>query len=374
MIQRFITACGTTGLLLCEIPAAAAQPSILTPARCSQPLRVSFFGDVYVGQGRYRDDLLSGTQNLLTWADANIVNLENVISFDTQRAYPDMPYALRGSSALPPLLSKMGIRWVTRANNHAMDFGEQGRTDTDKALQAADIQWTGTGKNLDEALEPLGIRLTREGKPLPTLGIVAFSTIFPKDSWAGNDKPGVPFASDTTVKTHIEKIRESYDFVIASFHWGHERTLTLRPYQPILAEFALKAGADAVVGHHAHVAQGIDLSQNRVIAYGLGNYVFTTATNRENLSLAMHIELCAGKPPAVAFTPLNSRGDVKHWNVTPHSLSSFRRAIQPLVDAKAISGDTAFYLPDVDATRPLKEWLKHEQTKNTTPPPARTGS
>lgn len=361
----------STALALMNTSVASANEislSPIPPGDCKQPLHLSFFGDTFTTPNRFRSDLLQPTRPLLDWADANIVNFEGAVTAHPKRAFPEMPFALRIAPELPPLLAANGIRHATRANNHAMDFGVQGLKDTDAALKAAGIASTGTGLTLEEALKPLTLS-TVPGAP--KVAILSFSAVYPAGAWATSSTPGTPFASDAVVEATIRKVRETHDFVVPVFHWGHERTFALRPYQPILARLSLKAGAAAVVGHHAHVAQGTELRDERWIAYGLGNYIFTTVTDHDDLSLAMHVEFCHNKNPKVAFTPLETRGLPSHWAVRPHGLESFRRTVRPLATSGAMIAETPIFIPELNTTRTLKEWMTGDSLDAKKPKPAR---
>ena len=97
---------------------------------------------------------------------------------------------------------------------------------------------------------------------------------FPEEFWAEENKPGTAFATEAVLEKAIREISQEVDQIIVSFHWGSELMSRPKEYQIQFAHKAIDLGADLVLGHHAHVLQGIELYKSRLILYGLGNFVF----------------------------------------------------------------------------------------------------
>ena len=72
-----------------------------------------------------------------------------------------------------------------------------------------------------------------------------------------------------------------YDLLVVSVHWGVERDLTPNPPEIKLAHKLVEAGADVVMGHHPHVVQKYEVYKGRPIFYSLGNFIFTSSSNKE---------------------------------------------------------------------------------------------
>ena len=83
--------------------------------------------------------------------------------------------------------------------------------------------------------------------------------------------------------TSIKEAKENSDFVVVYVHWGKERTHEPVDYQKNLAKIYIDAGADAVIGCHPHVMQGIEFYKGKTIAYSLGNYWFNSSKRESGL-------------------------------------------------------------------------------------------
>ena len=112
-----------------------------------------------------------------------------------------------------------------------------------------------------------------EGK---TLGFLGASRVIPEASWnASRYNSGVFTTYDASqLVEEIKKAKESCDFVAVLVHWGIERNTLPEDYQKTLARQYIDAGADAVIGSHPHVLQGIEYYQGKPIFYSLGNFIF----------------------------------------------------------------------------------------------------
>jgi poly-gamma-glutamate capsule biosynthesis protein CapA/YwtB (metallophosphatase superfamily) len=76
------------------------------------------------------------------------------------------------------------------------------------------------------------------------------------------------------MKEDIQRLRPEVDFIIFMPHWGIEYTAPPEPQQVELAHAAMDAGADLIIGDHAHWAKGIEIYQGKPIFYGTGNFLF----------------------------------------------------------------------------------------------------
>ncbi len=195
----------------------------------------------------------------------------------------EFPFTNRGTAAadkqftfrIPPekvsMLSEMGVDIVTMANNHILDFGPEGITDSLAALDGAGIFHVGAGENLEQAkkLEILEVK----GKKIGFLGT---SRVYMAASWAaGADHPGVFSTYDPALPlSEIRAAREKCDYLVVYVHWGIERNTVPEDYQRNMGRQYIDAGADLVVGSHPHVLQEIETYAGKPIAYSLGNFVF----------------------------------------------------------------------------------------------------
>jgi len=156
---------------------------------------------------------------------------------------------------------------LTIANNHIMDWGYEGIETTQNILRRKGILFTGAGKNLKEAKKPL--ILEKNGIKV---GILAYCK---KGIYsAGIRKPGSAQLKVDEVCSDIKKLKESVNHVVISVHWGIE--FCEYPYSKdiFIAHCFIDSGARIILGHHAHVIQGIEEYKDGLIFYGLGNFIY----------------------------------------------------------------------------------------------------
>ena len=195
----------------------------------------------------------------------------------------EFPFTDRGTKAadkqftfcLPPerihILKEMGVDIVTLANNHILDFGPEGITDSILALDEAGILHVGAGENLDEAKATETVELCGR-----TIGFLGVSRVYMSADWAaGSSHPGVFSTYDPTLALEeIRKAKEQVDYLVVYVHWGVERETSPKEYQRTMGRQYIDAGADLVIGSHPHVLQLMEYYNGKPIVYSLGNFVF----------------------------------------------------------------------------------------------------
>jgi calcineurin-like phosphoesterase len=208
----------------------------------------------------------AAVRQLLEDADITIANMEG--TFTERGTQASKFYTFR----TPPLhargLAEAGIDVVSLGNNHAMDFGAQGLQDTLDALDAAGVLHSGAGANIQAARAP--VFMERNGLRLAFLSYNGVS----EATFAGPNSYGVANAETAAIIQDVVGARASADVVIVSLHAGTEYVDTPTAQQGSLARAAIDAGAALVLGHHAHVLQGMQEYNDGLVAYGLGNFVF----------------------------------------------------------------------------------------------------
>jgi poly-gamma-glutamate synthesis protein (capsule biosynthesis protein) len=206
-------------------------------------------------------------RKLLEGADIAIANFEN----PAPNAYR---YHTRGTvfSADPRLIDGLrnaGIDYVGLANNHIRDAGGQGILDTIANLDKRGIDHSGAGRNLAAARKPA--ILDANGTKV---AILAYDTIA-KSYAASATRAGSAQLSASAVRTDVTAARKAgADLVIVFPHWGTEYDPTPFAGQQRLARACIDAGADMVIGNHAHWAGAVETYKGKPIWYALGNFVF----------------------------------------------------------------------------------------------------
>ncbi len=206
-------------------------------------------------------------RSLLSGADLAMANFENPA--------PDrFTYHTKGTvfSADPALIAGLahaGIDYVSLGNNHIRDASGNGISQTRKNLKKRGIAFSGAGKNITESRQPAVFEVGGT-----TVAVLAYDTIA-RYYAASATRAGSAQASGGVVKTDIAKARAAgADLVIVYPHWGTEYDATPFAGQRKLARAMIDAGADMVIGNHAHWAGAMEVYKGRPIWYALGNFVF----------------------------------------------------------------------------------------------------
>ena len=208
---------------------------------------------------------------LMRGEDLMWVNNEFVFS-DRGEPLAGKAYTFRAATANVRYLGDMGVDIVGLANNHTFDYGEEAFLDTLSSLENAGIPYVGAGRDFAAASAPVYLEV--DGF---TIAYVAASraeyTIYTPQ--AGEASPGILWCYDNAL--FLDAIREAAahaDYVVALPHWGVEHSTVLEAEQTDGAHAYIDAGADAVIGAHPHILQGLEFYNGKPIVYSLGNFWF----------------------------------------------------------------------------------------------------
>ncbi|MBI3395856.1 MAG: CapA family protein [Spirochaetia bacterium] len=212
---------------------------------------------------------------LLRRMDFRAINLESAVC-TTCTAMPGKYYVFNSGPKSLSSLRSMGIDMVFLGNNHSMDMGADGLAETLKNLKATGIGWAGAGPTESDAGAPFVVTLNGI-----TFSIFSFNEIQENGVTAGLQTPGT-ISTRWGFAQRIRAAHQKSDHVIVSLHWGVEYVTAPSQSQIDLAHALIDAGADAVIGHHPHVPQGIEFYKSGVIVYSLGNFLFGSATVQQS--------------------------------------------------------------------------------------------
>lgn len=255
---------------------AAAPPSPSTPAAAADvALTLAFGGDVHFTERtaallRQPATAFGPLAAELAGADLAVVNLETAV---TTRGTPEpKEFHFRAPPAAYEAVKAAGVDTVSIANNHALDYGRVGFADTLDAAAAAGVPVFGGGRTIDDAYAPL--ILTARGVRVAIVGFSQIHTL--AESWkAGPSTPGIALAWDVPrAVAAVRAARDRADLVVVFNHWGTERESCPNANQKSFAQALADAGADMIIGAHAHVLQGDGWLGRTYVAYGLGNFVW----------------------------------------------------------------------------------------------------
>jgi capsule synthesis protein PGA_cap len=237
-------------------------------------LSITFCGDIALG---LEVATFMATSTVSDWlkdvsaawkaSDLLIGNLEGPCVKDAKPS-EDIPSELLVYASADRLseLATAGFSAVTLANNHIMDCGPLGLTETIRGLDQAGIYHTGAGMRLAEALKPAFI---------PLRGVVVGLVSFCYGPPAGRSSPGAAFYDPRIMRKTLEAARAGADLVVATLHDGLEYSDVPPSQTRKRLRFLAENGADIVVGHHPHVLEGLEWYNDVPIACSLGDLVAT---------------------------------------------------------------------------------------------------
>ena len=258
------------------------------------PYKINILGDTYFGEFYTRirnrqgkEDALTrfgrnysfdDLRNFLAGGDFNICNFEAAISDDCNEYLKTRkPFVLHANTeGTVEALKKENIHLATLANNHLMDCGVQGLNETVKQFKEMNIYTIGAADHQEEAEKPFVLNVNGQR-------ITFFNAYWYRqpmyeefDFYAIGDEPGVA-GMNPFIFEKIQQEKENYPEgkIIVIAHWGADFK-GIRPLQRKFAEQLSKAGTDLIVGHGAHMIQGIQKLDQTTIAYSIGNGVFNS--------------------------------------------------------------------------------------------------
>ena len=234
------------------------------------------------------------TRELLSGADFAFCQLESSLA-DAGVRLPQARHAVLTVPAVAPAMKQAGFSVVSFAGNHCLDWGNDAFFATIANLRKEGMDVVGVGANIAEARKPViqqanGVRIA----------FLAYSTILPQAYWAEANRPGcAPMRAHTVYEAiehdqpgtpprihtyphrddlaamcdDIARAKREADVVAVSHHWGiHFVPYVLADYQPDVAYAAIDAGADMILGHHAHILKGVEVYKGKPIFYSLCNF------------------------------------------------------------------------------------------------------
>lgn len=232
---------------------------------------------------------------LLRSADVRFAQVERLYSergcFQTQGG----GFHTRQSARMAEAFKSVPFSVLSIGSNHTGDWGPEAVEDTVETFRRLGIPTVGAGRNIQEARQHAIV--TAKGLRIAFLGYV--SVMLPQ-YWATETRAGstpmrahtyyepyeyqpgaparivsVPYADDLAhLVEDVRCAKQEADFVFVSLHWGVHYVPYPSDYQPVVARAAIDAGASAVLGHHPHQQQGMELYKNGVIFYSIGNLSF----------------------------------------------------------------------------------------------------
>ncbi|HEU0180506.1 MAG TPA: CapA family protein [Blastocatellia bacterium] len=209
--------------------------------------------------------------------DVRIINLETAVT-ESEGYWPDKPVLYRMRPRNIGCLTAAHVSCCALANNHLLDWGDEGLKETLRTLDAASIAHAGAGRDAAEASSPAALDVAGKGRALvfslgsPTSGV-------PSEWAATGGRPGVNLLEDLSGETarrvaeRMLKETRSRDIVVASIHWGANWGYRVSDEQISFAHRLIDEGVSIVHGHSSHHVKTIEVYRQRLILYGCGDFL-----------------------------------------------------------------------------------------------------
>ncbi|HLF51146.1 CapA family protein [Flavobacterium sp.] len=241
-------------------------------------ITIGFVGDVMIGRGVNTTITNNGyiypwgnVLPLLKNTDINIINLETALTHSNKKVFKTFNF--KATPDKIKTLTEASITIANLANNHILDFSEEGLIETIQTLNKAGIKHTGAGMNKKEAEKP--VIVTKKNN---SIGMLGFTDNEP--GWkAGTSTSGINYIDiskeDDCNKAlaDIAKLRKETDILIVSIHWGPNMREEPKKHFIDFAHAMIEQGADIIHGHSAHNFQGIEVYNHKLILYDTGDFV-----------------------------------------------------------------------------------------------------
>lgn len=305
----------------------------------SDTLTIAMTGDVMMGTTyptialpeKNGTELFLDAKPILSSADLALGNLEGAIcdGGKSTKGKGKNSYSFRMPTSYAPLLSDAGYDYMSMANNHANDFGEEGIESTEAVLQQENILYSGIEGRKESVI------MERKGKKI---GICAF----------GHNSYTIKHTNLETVQRIVDSLVAKCDIVIVTFHGGAEgRTKSHLPYgmETYLGEnrgslrdfahFCIDRGVDIVFGHGPHVVRATEVYKGKFIAYSLGNFCTPYGISLTSIS---------GYAPIIEIK-IDNNGDFIEGQIHPMIQT---RGIGPRTDKSGVVIEQIKQLSEID--------------------------
>jgi poly-gamma-glutamate synthesis protein (capsule biosynthesis protein) len=298
-------------------PSMATKASAPSTATARWPVTLAFGGDVHFSD--YVADLLhdpatslADLKPYLAGADVAMVNLETAITSRGSEAPKEFHFRTTPESLTA--LQATGVDVVTMANNHAVDYGSVGLQDTLAAVRTSPIPVVGIGGDAARAYAPAYLNV--RGVKVAVLGATQVPD-WTLATWSATaSRPGVASASSPDqLVAAVRAARAHADVVVVYLHWGTDYTTCPNALQRRTAQALSGAGADVVLGSHAHRLQAGGWLGRTYVDYGLGNFIWWRSQGQDAVTgvLTVAVDRPSGAARAAvtkaSFAPLTVSSD-----------------------------------------------------------------
>ncbi len=303
-----------------------------------QPVTIAFGGDVSFPpgsslSGRLRGDPATAlgptVPALLSGADLKMVNFESALTDGTCPSPQPKQFVFYAPPTALTALQAAGVTVATEANNHGEDCGAAGLQMALATKASSALSILGIGNDVQQAFTPY--ETTIHGQRIAFIAATQVIDADLETAWtAAATHAGLASAYDVqALISAVQVARAQADTVVVYLHWGTETQTCPNALQEPLAALLVKAGADVVVGTHAHVLLGAGYLGTAYVDYGLGNLAFYDNSPPENASGTLlvtvtgrHIDNVTWRPAVISgslpqpLTGVAAQTALAHWEAS----------------------------------------------------------
>lgn len=275
----------------------------------SDNARITFAGDLMLDRGVRKEIekhgpgfLFSDVKKILNNSDITIANFESTACDTSLKPFPKQ-FTFKTKPEWLSAIYNSGIHYVTIANNHSFDFGYEGFKQTVANLQSHHITPIGFCKDTSSDCKPGLIDVKGNN-----IAVFASSLVSQKNKCSCTE------SVSKLAETIIAFRKRNPDWLVfVNLHWGIEMKIKPTQEQVEQAHSLIVAGADAVIGHHPHVVQSIEIFKGKYIFYSIGNFIFDNNYLPANQGIMPSFSISKGKIVAVRIIPFT----IRHAKPTP---------------------------------------------------------
>lgn len=205
-------------------------------------------------------------QSIMEAADCTVINLECPLT-DSERGIKKRGPRIKANPSAIRILAELGVNLVTLANNHIMDYGEKGLSDTIDVCVNANIDTVGAGLILSESGKIYFTEL--KGKRIAVINMCEREFSTASFNYGGANGFDLISAMDC-----IRVAQRNADFIFLIIHGGLENYHFPSPESVRRLRFLAEQGCTAIIRHHSHCVQGYEVWKGVPIFYSLGNFLF----------------------------------------------------------------------------------------------------
>ena len=243
-------------------------------------------------------------KDILETPDVMSVNLEFVVSNRGEKQ--PKRFTFRANEEQFRIITDSPIDYVSCANNHTMDYGQVALLDTIKYLDKHGIYHSGIGININKAFKPTNI--TKGSNFLSYFSICYVPTYNDGEDLmevfkATKEEPGIAFYDKKRLSKLFKTEKEKRGINIIQYHTGQEYSFKPTKKHKYHAKQLIDMGADAVICHHPHVINGVEIYKGKIIAYSLGDFLFDIQKENADEGIVLFLFVKQNQILSWAFYP-----------------------------------------------------------------------